>query len=245
MITSDTSSLSSALEKIAACALTTSQACACIIVQMPDALSMASVDRLLPGESGTMLLDLSKQLSASLTAKDNPTFIEDFRQSTFYHSHTSYTSCRYLVKRGLHSAMITPITYKGRFYGYIMMYYRQNSSWHGEELKLSEGFCCQIALSIEYHRFRVYVAEGCAGPQGGCRTCASAESVTQLFFAATLIAKSLPLLWQKGDGKYIEWLFQLDKTADETLQIIDTQMSIVNRAESRSCKKGIAKGAHV
>jgi signal transduction histidine kinase len=97
-----------------------------------------------------------------------------------------------------YSALLAvPIDVQDRAYGGILLYYTDSRSFTDDEIELASLFGDQVALAIENARLREEVQEVAVAGERNRLARELHDAVTQTLFSASVIAESLPRIWER------------------------------------------------
>ncbi|MGM0401355.1 MAG: PAS domain-containing protein [Chloroflexota bacterium] len=102
-----------------------------------------------------------------------------------------------------------PITIQDEMYGGMVLYYTDPRSFSTEEKELAAAFGDQIALAVENSRLREQVRQAAISAERSRLARELHDSVTQALFSASLVAETLPRLWQRKPEEAMKGLEEL------------------------------------
>ncbi len=118
----------------------------------------------------------------------------------------------------LYQALLAvPITVGDEPYGGIALYYTEPRDFPEEEVELATVFGDQVALAIENARLRDQVQETAAIAERERLARDLHDAVTQTLFSASLIAETLPRIWERNPTRAEEGLEELRKLTQGAL----------------------------
>ncbi len=115
------------------------------------------------------------------------------------------------------SILAAPITSGDEPYGGIALYYSDPRDFTQEETELATVFADQIGLAIENARLRDQVREAAAIAERERLARDLHDAVTQTLFSASLIAETLPRIWERSPERAEEGLEELRKLTQGAL----------------------------
>jgi PAS domain S-box-containing protein len=105
--------------------------------------------------------------------------------------------------------LAVPIIVQDEAYGGIVLYYAKPRSFSHEDIELASAFRNQIALAVENARLREQIQEAATSAERSRLARDLHDSVTQALFSASLVAETLPRVWQRDPEEAREGLEEL------------------------------------
>lgn len=105
--------------------------------------------------------------------------------------------------------LAAPIILQDEAYGGAAFYYSRPRSFSDEDVELAIVFSNQIAQAIENAQLREQIQEAAATAERNRLARDLHDSVTQALFSATLVAETLPRIWQRDPDEAREGLEEL------------------------------------
>lgn len=99
------------------------------------------------------------------------------------------------------SVLATPVVCNDGGFGTLAIYYVEPRTFAAEEAELASLFCDQVALAVENARLKDEAREAAALAERGRLARELHDSVTQSIFSASLIADSLPGVWERSPAE--------------------------------------------
>jgi signal transduction histidine kinase len=111
-----------------------------------------------------------------------------------------------------YSALLAvPIEVQDRAYGGILLYYSDPRSFTDDEVNLASLFGDQVVLAIENARLRQEVQEVAVAGERNRLARELHDAVTQTLFSASVIAESLPRIWERHPEEAQRGLVELQQ----------------------------------
>jgi signal transduction histidine kinase len=99
--------------------------------------------------------------------------------------------------RPYQSLLAVPILLQQEAFGGLLLYYDLPHAFHRDDLQLAVTFADQVALAIENARLREQVEESAVAAERSRLARDLHDAVTQTLFSASVIAESLPRIWDR------------------------------------------------
>jgi signal transduction histidine kinase len=122
-----------------------------------------------------------------------------------------------------HAWLAVPIITNDEIYGGMLLYYSEPRALSEEEIQLASSFCHQAALAIANARLRERVEQAAATAERERLARDLHDAVTQTLFSASVIAETLPRLWDTNPQEVqngIEELRRLTRGALAEMRIL-------------------------
>lgn len=114
------------------------------------------------------------------------------------------------VTLATHRAMLgLPLTLGDEIYGGLLMFYTDVRSFDADDLELGSTFADQAALAIANDRLREQAEETAIASERNRLARDLHDAVTQTLFSASLIAETLPLIYDNNEAEGRKLLFEL------------------------------------
>lgn len=143
-----------------------------------------------------------------------------------------YIHLQYFIQRNFPTTFLLPITLEEKLYGHLIIYDRQCALYVDAEEELIEEFCAQIILAIESQVLSKRLKNHSLPLRNDEKIIELYDSVNQLLFSVTIIAESLPDLWQQWRCERRQWLEQLRDATGSALSAIRALSQELNELES-------------
>jgi two-component system nitrate/nitrite sensor histidine kinase NarX len=105
--------------------------------------------------------------------------------------------------------LVVPIRVHDRLYGCLLLLYPQSRRFEAEEVALAQAYADQVALAITNTRLQVHLEQEAAAAERNRLAQELHDTVKQELFSASLVAQSLPTVWQTHRAKAEAALQQL------------------------------------
>jgi PAS domain S-box-containing protein len=132
--------------------------------------------------------------------------------------------------------LAVPIIVHDEAYGGMVLYYTHPRSFSDEEIELADVFSNQIALAVENARLREEVREAAVSAERSRLARDLHDSVTQALFSASLVAETLPRVWQRDPQeaqKGLEELRDLTRGALAEMRTLLLELRPIALVETR------------
>jgi len=105
--------------------------------------------------------------------------------------------------------LAAPIILQDEVYGGALLYYREPRTFSSEDSHLADIVSTQIARAVGNARLREQIEEAAATAERNRLARDLHDSVTQALFSATLVAETLPRVWERDPAEASEGLAEL------------------------------------
>jgi two-component system nitrate/nitrite sensor histidine kinase NarX len=95
-----------------------------------------------------------------------------------------------------HALLVVPIRVQGGIYGCLLLFYTEPNRFLSEEVALAQAYADQVAQAITNARLQKHLEQEAATAERGHLARELHDTVTQEIYSASLLAVSLPRLWQ-------------------------------------------------
>ncbi len=223
--------LESVLKQIASRVVNTLDIVACTIIPEYD----SSVNELIVEKKlhkkETIVFACSEKFCKPLSSK---LLHSEFQREPIFssaHAHRC-AQCQHLMRRNFQETFLLPIVSRKKSYGYLVIYKEQYTFYVEIEEELIKEFSCQIILAIESQCLYKRLINHSVQLDSNAKVAELYDSVNQLLFSVTIIADSLPHLWQQLTCERRLWLDQLRQATESALTAVGTLSQELNELES-------------
>jgi PAS domain S-box-containing protein len=95
-----------------------------------------------------------------------------------------------------HALLVVPIRVQNGIYGCLLLFYTQPCHFTGEEVALAQAYADQAAQAITNARLQAHIAQEAAAAERNRLARELHDTVTQEIFSASLLAETLPKVWE-------------------------------------------------
>jgi PAS domain S-box-containing protein len=143
----------------------------------------AAIQQAMASESPVAVLDVCV-LPTTITGEDRNTA-------------ASISLLRGTLPAPYHALLIVPIHVQTDIYGCLLLFYTQPCQFSAEELALALAYADQAGLAITNARLQAHIEQEAGTAERSRLAHELHDTVTQEIFSASLLAESLPRIWEK------------------------------------------------